>query len=65
MLGILLQRLGGALRDRQGAVMVDWIVLTSAVIALVFSVGGSFSAELSEIAAAFFDHAADGIEDMQ
>lgn len=65
MLGCYCQALRRAMRDRGGAVTMDWVVLSAAVIALVLSVGASMSAEISVITAALFGHASEQVEAMR
>lgn len=58
-------KVAGALRDRRGAVTVDWVVLTAGVVVLVIGLGSSMSGELSEIADATFAHASAGVDAME
>lgn len=45
----LLRKTGEALRGRRGAVTVDWLVLTAALVVLVFGIVGSMSDEFNQI----------------
>lgn len=54
-----------ALRDRQGAVTVDWVMLTASVVLLILGVAASSLSEMSEIAAGTVARATEGVDALQ